>query len=562
LLLIDGARVSSERRVGPSATFADPQVFEGLDVARGPGSVAYGSDAIGGVISVRTRRAEPGTPLRVRASGTRGAGIPERGGSIELTRGLARGGVLFQVHARAADDWDSPEDGGQVPNSGWQDGGLLARFDHALGRGVFSAGIQSDFARDVERPRNNSSAVRFYYPYENSHRLTSTYEVTNAWGWRQLSISGFIGAFDQRTDQDRVPTASSNGTIERADIAARDFHLKGSGTRAVGPVRMELGLDVNGRYGLEALDVQLAYDPSGSVATQLTSISIDEAHRTDLGAYVQIEAAPTPRLRLSSGFRVDRVTTGNRGGFFGDRSTSNGAFSGFGAATLVPLARVSVTAQVSRGFRDPTLSDRYYRGPTGRGFITGNPSLDPESTLQLDLAARYALGPTRLAAYVYHYRITDLIERYMTAPDTFFFRNQGRVRLRGVEIEAATDLGRGLKLEAGAALGRGFSPADRAALDDVGADALTLLLRKDFGPGTYAHVRGEFRARDDRPGPSEVPAPGASIVDLGGGYRLTSRLDLRATVRNLLDHSYYASPDPRWVYAPGRSAALTLAFQY
>ena len=59
LILIDGARVSSERRVGPSATYLDPSLIEGVDVARGPGSVAYGSDAFGGVISVRTRRVMP-----------------------------------------------------------------------------------------------------------------------------------------------------------------------------------------------------------------------------------------------------------------------------------------------------------------------------------------------------------------------------------------------------------------------------------------------------------------------------------------------------------------------
>ena len=57
LILIDGSRVTSERRVGPSATFMDPSLVEGVDVARGPGSVAYGSDAFGGVISVRTQAA-------------------------------------------------------------------------------------------------------------------------------------------------------------------------------------------------------------------------------------------------------------------------------------------------------------------------------------------------------------------------------------------------------------------------------------------------------------------------------------------------------------------------
>ena len=71
LILIDGARVSSERRVGPSATYLDSATIEGVDVARGPGSVAYGSDAFGGVISVRTRRVAPGSPWAARRSAAR-----------------------------------------------------------------------------------------------------------------------------------------------------------------------------------------------------------------------------------------------------------------------------------------------------------------------------------------------------------------------------------------------------------------------------------------------------------------------------------------------------------
>ena len=47
LLLIDGARVTTERRAGPSATFLDPFFLDGVEVARGPGSVGYGSDAFG-----------------------------------------------------------------------------------------------------------------------------------------------------------------------------------------------------------------------------------------------------------------------------------------------------------------------------------------------------------------------------------------------------------------------------------------------------------------------------------------------------------------------------------
>jgi hemoglobin/transferrin/lactoferrin receptor protein len=558
LVLIDGARVTSERRVGPSATFADPVSFEGIDVARGPGSVAYGSDALGGVISVRTRRAVPGSPLTMRATATLGGGVPEGRGSLEIAQGLARGGVLFQAHLRDAGDWDSPVDDSAVLNSGWQDRGFLARVDHEAGPGVLSLAWQSDFGRNIERPRNNSQTVRFYYPYENSHRLTSTYEVTGRAGFQQLAFTGFVGTFEQRTDQDRYATPSTGRSIERADVQAQDFHVKGSGVRAIGPARVEFGLDVNGRFGLEAIDTTVRYDPAGGTI-QTDNLSVDDARRTDTGAYVQVDGSLTPHIRLAAGARGDYVTTRNVGGYFGDRETGNGAFSGFTAVTAGPFSGLSLTGQISRGFRDPTLSDRYFRGPSGRGFITGNPDLEPERSLQFDLGARYGIGRTQVGAFVYNYRINDLVERYSTEPDFFFFRNQGRARIRGFEVEARTELAIGLAIEGGLNISRGIALDTGTELDDISPDTVFVLARKDFAERAFAQVRASFLADDDRPGPSEVEAPGAQVFDVGAGWRFSRNLELRGIVRNLFDEAYYASPDPRWVYAPGRSVSVTLA---
>lgn len=560
LFLIDGARVTAERRVGPSATYLDPSVIEGIDVARGPGSVAYGSDALGGVISVRTRRAEPGSPLRARITGTIGAGVPEQRGSFEVSKGLEKGGVLFQAHLRNAEDYDSPE--GEIFNSGWEDQGFLLHGSHQLGSGVLTAAWQSDFARDVERPRNNSATVRFYYPFEDSHRFTASYELPDIGGFKQIAITGFLGSYEQRTDQDRFATATTGRSIERADVSANDFHVKGSAERLIGNARLELGVDVNGRYDLEALDIALAYDTSGVITRDTTNVSVEDAHRVDTGAYVQVDFAVSPTTHFSGGVRADRVTTENAGGYFGDRSTSNSAGSGFGAVTVGPFENVTFTAQVSRGFRDPVLSDRYFRGPSGRGFITGNPDLEPETSLQLDLAARYTLARTQLAAYFYQYRIEDLIERYQTETDFFFFRNRGRARLRGFEIEARNDVGMGYSIEIGAAVSRGVALDDDANLDDISPATFFVLGRKEFGTSGYGQLRLAFYGEDDRPGPSEVNAPGATLLDLGGGWRLSPNLELRGIVRNLLDDTYFASPDPRWVYAAGRSASLTAVVQF
>jgi len=560
LILIDGARVSSERRVGASATFLDPSLVEGVDVARGPGSVAYGSDAFGGVISVRTRRVPPGSPWAAQFSGTAGAGVPELRGSAEISKGFTRGGVLMAAHVREADDWDSPQ--GEVLNSGFSDRGFMVRAEHQAGAGMLSAGWQSDFGRDIERPRNNSQTVRFYYPTEDSHRFTAGYEARGTAGFQRLGVTTFVGSYGQVTDQDRFATATTGRSIERADVTANDFQVRGFGERLFGKSRLEIGLDVNGRAGLHAIDDLITYNLAGAVASTRPTVSIESARRTDTGAYASIDSALTPALVVGAGGRVDHVTTRNQGGYFGAASTGNRAFSGFASATLGSFRGFSLTGQIARGFRDPVLSDRYYRGPTGRGFITGNPDLDPETSIQGDLALRYVAPRFRLATYYYHYRINDLIERYATSVDNFFFRNRGRARIRGFEIEGQAELGAGLSLELTTQVAEGRALDDDAFLDDISPINLSAVLRRQFGDAAFGQVRVAYFSDDEHTGPTERVVAGYTMLDAAAGLRVAKPLEFRLQARNLLNQEYYASQDVRAVLAPGRSASLVATVKF
>ena len=560
LILIDGARVSSERRVGASATFMDPSLIEGVDVSRGPGSVAYGSDAFGGVISVRTRRVLPGSPLSVLFSGTVGAGIPDRRGSIELSKGLPAGGVLFAAHARQADDWTSAED--EVFNSGYADRGFMVRAEQQLGAGYLTAGWQSDFGRDIERPRNNSRTVRFYYPHEDSHRFTAGYEARNVGGLQRLAVTGFVGRYEQQTDQDRFATPTTGRSIERADVAANDFHVRGFGEKLAGRARVEFGVDINGRFDLNAIDDLIQFDLAGNVASTRPNVSIDTARRVDNGVYASIETAVSPVLVVSGGVRGDYVTTRNSGGHFGDRSTGNGAASGYASATLGSFGGFSLTAQLARGFRDPVLSDRYYRGPTGRGFITGNPELNPETSVQADLGLRYVSQRFRFATFYYEYRIHDLIERFQTTTDFFFFRNRGTARVRGYEVEAQATLPAAFTIDFAAQVAEGRALDDHAYLDDISPINVTAIGRKQFGERAFAQLRWSYFSADDHFGPTERAVPGYTLVDAAAGYRLARPLELRIQARNLLNELYFASQDVRAVLAPGRSASLTATVKF
>jgi outer membrane receptor protein involved in Fe transport len=266
---------------------------------------------------------------------------------------------------------------------------------------------------------------------------------------------------------------------------------------------------------------------------------------------------------MAAGVRGDYVTTANRGGYFGDRSTSNGAASGFVALTAGSFGGFSTTAQIARGFRDPVLSDRYFRGPSGRGFITGNPDLEPESSVQLDFGVRYTASRFRAAGYFYDYRITDLVERYATATDFFFFRNRGRADLRGFEAELQGRLGWGVSLETAFQLARGRAPDDRAYLDDVTPETVSVQLAKHFAyGGAFAQVRTALFREDRRPGPTERVAPGYALVDTAAGMAIAPRLDVRVSARNLLNQTDLASQDVRAVVSPGRSVAVSVVVRF
>lgn len=565
LILIDGARVTSERRAGPSATFLDPFVLEDVQVARGPGSVAYGSDAFGGVIHARTRQAEAGAPPVTRFRGSAGTGIPELGAAVEFSRGVGEGGVLAALRAREFGDFDSPE--GEVADSAAADRGFLARFNQEIGPGRLALGWESDLGRDIGKPSAQSDVVRSFYPEEDSHRFTFGYDLDPRAGFTGLSIEGSWSRYDLITERQTLPTATAGLQIGRSDIEADDYGLRGIARHLAGRGYAEFGIDINGRTGLAADDFQAVYDTGGALVSSTLTPAIVDADRLDAGLFASGEWPLGERLSVAVGLRGDQVTTDNLGGASGDRSTREAAWSGYTSLTAGGASGWSGTVQAARGFRDPTLSDRYYVGTTGRGFVTGNPDLDPETSLQFDLAARYGGERVRLALYAYQYRIEDLIERYEgpddmdpLTPPQFFFRNRGTALLRGLEFEVRTTLPRGLAIEFVAQAARGEAIDDDAPLADVPPEGAILTLRQTVGAKGDVMFRAAGYLEDDDAGPTEKPTPGYAVLDFGGGWRFSGRAEVRVILRNLLDHTYPGSPDTQAATAPGRSASLTLFF--
>lgn len=556
IVLLDGARVTTERRAGASAGFLDPFFLERVEIARGPGSVAYGSDAIGGVVHARTRRPAPGSPFGLRFVGTAGEGVDERGLGLEVSQGFERGGILFQARRREFEDYESPD--GVVLDSGAEDRGFLLRGAIEAGSGLFEAGYQDDRAENVGKPSTDAPARRIRYPEEASRRLTLDWDGPLGKAERRLRVHGFLGGYRLVTEQRRFDDAGIQESAAIADVDASDYGVRAS-YRALGTEHaFEAGIDLNGRFGLHAVDQARLYAPDGSTTFESVNVSIEDASRQDTAAYGTYEARPLSWLGLETGIRVDRIGTRNSGGSFGDRSTSHTALSGYVTLNWLLPKAFELSTQVARGFRDPSLSDRYFVGPSGRGIVTGNPDLEPEQSLQFDLSIRRNAPRVAWAAHAFRYRIDDIIVRYEPVPDAFTFQNQGRAFVHGAELEVRANLPRGSALEAGIQYLRGATEDDGVPLADIPPAGLSVGYRKAFGETGYFGVRAAGYLRDERPGPSEQVTPGYATFDLQGGAVFARYLELRVNLRNLFDQKYLAGADEKAVLAPGRSVALTL----
>jgi len=557
LILVDGARVSAERRAGPSATFVDPAALQSVELVRGPGSVVYGSDAFGGVLDAVTRDPSTERSLDLTLEAAEG-GTKQLAGSIAGATPIGRGGLRLGLHAV---DVDGDEGGGgeEIFNSGFGQKGALVTWLRPTGSGQLRASLLVDRVDDLGKAATDSRAIRAFYPREDSDRLTLSWLGVPGGAWDSLEATLFYGRYRIVLDRDRAPTATSNRRIDRSDTDARDASARAVAGRPLGGGRWLVGVDLHSRFGLSAEVGRVDFaDDATTVAGETTTTAIEDARQVTGALFTTWTRPLAERWTLDLGARGDRISSRNRGGWFGDRSETATALSGNVAMTWSASSGWSATAQLARGFRVPTLSDRYFRGPSGRGFVTGNPELDPESSLQLDLAVRRSSKRTALALYGYRYEIEDLVERYRVGED-FRFRNRGTARFVGLEAELQTRLDERWSLEGGAAWTRGRADGG-AALDDQPAPRL-------FAGGRFADRWGHLFARLDLhgrkrdPGPTEVERGSFGRVDFGGSWRISEAFELRAAVRNAFDRRYSGSPDESADLSPGRTLSIALSWE-
>lgn len=405
------------------AVTIDPLLAGQVEVVRGPGTLLYGSQAIGGVVSATNNRIPTSVPLNGMRFESRGAynsvSYGKEGAAL-----LEVGGKNVAVHVdtfqRRADDYAIPT-GGRQTNSSLKGEGHSFGGSYIFDDGFFGAAVQ----------RNTSS---YYIPgiassAEQNHidlwqtKWTSRGERRVREGWLD-TIKYWFGASDYKHHEVNV--------VNGANVVGSVFKNKELEARVEAshmPVQTVLG-EMKGVFGAQWGDRQLS-------AVKTTGVLLAPASVKSLAAFMFEEIRLTEVWRLQGAARIDRISVDGVGATFPsnflpppDTPTEFGVKRTFlpvsvsaGLLRDLPYDLVGrITAQHVE--RAPDAIELFYKGPhdTPRTFEIGDPNMNIEKANTVELGLKRNKGDLRFEASVYYTQFKNFIFKNFTGVrcgDTF-----------------------------------------------------------------------------------------------------------------------------------------------
>ncbi len=363
LILQDGQRLGDlSSQSGDHGVPINPAAAQKIEVVRGPATLLYGANAIGGLVNVITDEI-PTKPM-TGASGNL---------TFDLGTAASEGGAAGDVHVgngtvalhvggggRRSSDVDTPE--GEVVNSQSRNGfgnvglswtGAKSYFGGSYGYDDTKYGIPVIEDGQVQlTPRRHSFSLR-----GGGQGLEGAFDSYRA----TLAVRRYK---HDELEGDQVGTAFTNNT---AEIEVMGSH------RALGRMKGSVGGWVLNR----------AFDAQGEEAL---SPAVDQQ---GLATFLY-EEVTWPHVTFQFGGRLDHTSYQPNGE--PDRSFTTG--SGSLGLLVRPAAaddRITIAFSAARAARSPALEELFYFGahPGNFAFEVGNPDLRPEHALGFDLSLRW-----------------------------------------------------------------------------------------------------------------------------------------------------------------------------
>ncbi len=512
LVLIDGMRASELLSGGARLEAIDPALVERVEILRGAASSLYGSDAIGGVINIITKKGEQDRPLSAWANlgyGTyethkvsAGLSGASHGWDYSLSASAAgsRGFDVMRAHfanGSSTDSWGHDRDRDGYYSAGWS-GTLGYRWaaGHHIGLTAYdsylhadSDGSQDDYPWATED--NVRNLVR-----QQTYRLRSTDRITQRWesvlsfGWGRDSLDY------------RRPTEGSDlhASLKRTWSWQNNLQLTPHQRLSLLTERLE-----------ERISSTFDYDQT----------------RRDTNSVALIYKGRNGRLHTQASLRNDNITG------YGNQTTGSLGLD----VDLADSWQAGIAGNT--GFHAPTFADLYQNTPNM--YYVGNPDLQPEKSRNLEAHVQYQDSATLLRLTAYQNKIRDLIINvsdpvtWQTSP-----QNVDRATLRGLTLTGEHTLG-ATTLRASADW---LDPRNDAPATGEGSQ-LPLRARQVFHLGLEHRIQAltlgaEYQYTGNRyaDAANTVRLGGYSLVNLSAAYDFSKTLGVQVRWDNVLDKDY------------------------
>ena len=378
----------------PFLDFAQTLNLDTVDVVRGPYSTLYGSDAIGGVISMSTHE---------------GSGAPkamlfgEAGTFDSLRAGIVSDGAIGKLDYSF--HYVHDETSNARPNNYLRENGFSLRLDAHLSPTVtLGITVRGNYGQ-YEEP---SSERPVDFPFDDPHARTTgettlvsmflNWKTTDWWQQRFL-VGGYVERYTF-TDPP-IPPQSFPGSL----YIANAFNVQA---------------DWQNTFELPASNVVVAGATYYLQGGHDNSFPLHE--ESDFALYLQDQWEVIPNLTLTAGGRYDHYE------YAGDAFTYR-----FTGAYLFTTTNTKLRASYGTAFKAPDLFNTFSTSPTA----LGNPNLRPEKSQGFDIGIDQSLweGKIGMSASFFHNYIHDVIAFVPTGLFTGSYANRNTGETYGIESE-------------------------------------------------------------------------------------------------------------------------------
>jgi iron complex outermembrane receptor protein len=496
LILEDGQRVGDlSSQSADHGVAVNPAAASRIEVVRGPATLLYGASAIGGLVNViaETIPSEPVTGVHGTVTLDGGTASSEAGAAGDVRWGDGRWAFRAGGSARRSGDLGTPV--GSVDNTSSRSG----LGDVALawtGERVFVGG---SYGYDD---------TRYGVPVIEGGNVTLTprrHTFSLRAGGRGLdgAVEAFRATFGHRRYRHNELEGDEVGTRFRNDTTELELLVT---HRPAGRLK--------GTIGAWLLD--RAFEAVGEEAL---APPVDQRN----AAVFVYEELGWPHVTLQFGARLEHARYDPSEGLPARRFTDLSASTGVLFRPAAAGDNLTIAVSLARAARHPALEELYFHGehPGNFAFEIGNPALDSERALGLDVSLRWR-----------HPRANGEISYFRNTIDDYIFRNPtGEIEdgfavvefvasdslLQGIEAHADVPIGRAFVAELGVDYVRGELRDTGRPLPRIPPFRVRTGLRYQAGA---LQAGGEIVAVADqrRVFGAETPTAGYALVKLFGAY--------------------------------------------